>query len=255
MNSVTITQEQLDRWKAGDPEAAAEILFESGLWRELTAIAPAHKLDETEDAMLIVLGELQRRDHAFTPPEFVTVFRIQAARRRKDLWLEENKRGDEVFSLDAPWISGGGAGAGAGEEEGPSRLDGLASVNRNADPEYIARRELALQQTLKLMAGLYKQLTSTYQRHLRALQDGMAELFVSETEEERVARLFEFINRGRSHQRDLMSRVIESCCGCRDTCDTHNRRLRQIWQAFIGEDGAGRQEFLRLKRLGQAGDR
>lgn len=244
-NTKTITAELLERWRAGEPGAAAELLFETGLWDELLAHIPSSQIDTYEEAILKVLDELSRRKKVPAPEQFADVFFKQARRRAKDLIIREIKiQGRTPYSLDEPWISG----SDEGEEE--PYIEHLPSPNRYSQPEDEFRRARALELTLQLLENFPKELSKTFQRHFQEIERAQEILEPRLSVEERAARLFEFLHVGRAHDKKLAELVIKACCGNRDTYDSaHNWRLRRAWRRFISKGGKGHECFRSLEEL------
>lgn len=251
MNTEAITGELLKRWKAGEPGAAAELLFGTGLWEELLKDTPPSQYDAARDALLQVLEELQRRDQDFTPEEFLGILRKQYGRRRKDFVLAELRRREVTLSLDYP--RGNNHGEHEDGDGGDTWADSIVASS-HADPEQIVQIELMDTLRESLLRKFQEQLREPYRSHLREIKRGLALIYPSAPPSERNCLLFDFLQvrvdrkPGRKHLEDLAGLVIASCCGKRGTYDTHNRRLRQWWHSFISE-GPGHSDFEQLRAL------
>jgi hypothetical protein len=241
-----IITDLLERWRAGKPGAAAELLFETGLWDELLKGVSESQRDAAEDGILRALDELRRRKEPLSLEKFIEAFPKQARRRAKDLIIKQIEW-SEGLSLDRPWIN-------SSEDDGEvPRIEYLRAKEREASPEYSFCAERAIQLTIKLLKAFSMQLSNTFQRHLQAVEQALEALEPQALAEERTAMLLEFLHVGRTHRKELADLVIQACCGSRDTYDSaHNWRLRRAWRKFINNGGAGHEDFELLVQLGSA---
>lgn len=247
MDTVTIRAEQLRRWKAGEPRGISQVLFESGLWQWMLQDIPATRIDATEDAMLVVEGELRRREQDFTPESFVEAFRAQTFRRARDIRIKAGQRDAETFSLDEPWISGGEDA----ETGTAAKLDQVASTEAAGQPGRAWRATEVERLTRRLLVRFGQTLTGAQERHFGTLRDGVAELHPHEGAVEREAHLYEFLHVENAHRDELVGYVIAHCCGNRNTAYTHTRRLRQAWHGFIAAAGVGHADYGQLVEIMQ----